>query len=907
MKRSVLRMITALSATLFAAQVSALSDPDDFCTGDPCFITSNKTADAGITLDFGSRSVILSSILTIDDLPSGAVGSLSIQAGSFAIVNQGQIKGNGGSQQGGSITIDTLGDIQIDGTRLTGAFRMTGTDGGSITLLTGGDVFGGGKINLDHDGLLSSGGELLIIAGGEINLSGLITSRGGLQAFAGSVDMSAVGNITIGDKIDLNAGESGGSLDLFSEADISVQDIDMSARGDVGDAGLGDILAFGSITIHRELVANGADNGENCGDAGDLDVTADGDIFIMDGLRMKGRGLDCSGGFLTIDGDFVQTVGQLDLAADGSEGFGGEIDISSTGAMTIVNEIRVEGADGAGDVLIFADGDLLLLGNIIANGYREFGSGASLVNVDSGGLLTLSGSIDASGGSSGSGGDIALDACSITQGSASTIDVSGVAGLIGFLASDGMNLNGTFVGEPTTTEAIELRYGPAADPPNISGATFNVPPTLNLDPLIPSCALCTTNLECDDTNPCTDDVCVPSTGCENNANTAPCDDGDACTENDVCAAAACTAGTPVSCDDGNVCTDDSCDTISGCQATPNTDPCNDGDACTENDTCSAGACTGSLIDCDDANPCTDDTCSAGACQSLPNTDPCEDGDACTTGDTCSGGACQSGPPPVCQDGDPCTTDTCDSGSGCVFDPIVGCADSDGDGLIDDEDKCTTLDWTAAPLAPPNQQPNKLRLILKNLSRPVGTQGAIFKGFFNVAAPAQPVEPQINGVHIALEDSAGTFYDVSIPGGLVGAPQHCDPRDGWSVSTGAKTRWKYGNRSGALPPACLPGSARGVSKIQLKDQRSGSKAALQTKVKIKNGDFDRSPVLPLTKIQVDLALGAQPAPGMASSQAIDGQCVEGVLTGTPISASSPKPFCKQKFRDGSLDKVTCKGN
>ena len=44
----------------------------------------------------------------------------------------------------------------------------------------------------------------------------------------------------------------------------------------------------------------------------------------------------------------------------------------------------------------------------------------------------------------------------------------------------------------------------------------------------------------------------------NTANTVVCDDGSACTENDTCSAEAC-VGTDVNCDDGNGCTDDSCD------------------------------------------------------------------------------------------------------------------------------------------------------------------------------------------------------------------------------------------------------------------------------------------------------------------------------------------------------------
>ncbi|RME21121.1 MAG: hypothetical protein D6806_15245, partial [Deltaproteobacteria bacterium] len=85
-----------------------------------------------------------------------------------------------------------------------------------------------------------------------------------------------------------------------------------------------------------------------------------------------------------------------------------------------------------------------------------------------------------------------------------------------------------------------------------------------------------------------------------------CNDGDPCTVNDVCSAGAC-SGTPKNCSDGNVCTDDACNPADGC-CTHTTDAggCNDGDPCTVNDVCSNGVCGGTPKDCSDGNVCTDD-------------------------------------------------------------------------------------------------------------------------------------------------------------------------------------------------------------------------------------------------------------------------------------------------------------
>jgi len=128
-------------------------------------------------------------------------------------------------------------------------------------------------------------------------------------------------------------------------------------------------------------------------------------------------------------------------------------------------------------------------------------------------------------------------------------------------------------------------------------------------------------LDCDDDNSCTQDYC--DTFCvqcrhDNLPLGTPCDDGDLCTENDVCQNGNC-VGTPKDCDDGNACTDDSCNPLTGeCEHTNNTALCDDGDPCTENDVCQDGSCVGTSKDCDDGNPYTDDSCNplTGECENV---------------------------------------------------------------------------------------------------------------------------------------------------------------------------------------------------------------------------------------------------------------------------------------------------
>ena len=136
-----------------------------------------------------------------------------------------------------------------------------------------------------------------------------------------------------------------------------------------------------------------------------------------------------------------------------------------------------------------------------------------------------------------------------------------------------------------------------------------------------------------------------------------CDDGNACTVADKCAAGAC-VGAVNTCEDGNACTSTDCAPAKGCLNFPVATTCDDDDSCTFADACSETTCVGTPMDCKDDDPCTDDMCNVGACMPMPNTATCDDGDGCTQGDVCANFKCAG--LPTCQDGNPCTLDACDS-------------------------------------------------------------------------------------------------------------------------------------------------------------------------------------------------------------------------------------------------------
>lgn len=143
-----------------------------------------------------------------------------------------------------------------------------------------------------------------------------------------------------------------------------------------------------------------------------------------------------------------------------------------------------------------------------------------------------------------------------------------------------------------------------------------------------------------------------------------CDDGNTCTENDYCMAGAC-VGSPLSCPNAGACNVAICDPVQGCLSTPanNGDPCDDGDPCTGSGSCQAGICQkGTPLDCTFLDGlCTQGTCDPQqGCISTPkaNGTSCNDNLFCTVNDSCQNGVCVGGGPNPCNQGNPCFVGVC---------------------------------------------------------------------------------------------------------------------------------------------------------------------------------------------------------------------------------------------------------
>jgi hypothetical protein len=153
---------------------------------------------------------------------------------------------------------------------------------------------------------------------------------------------------------------------------------------------------------------------------------------------------------------------------------------------------------------------------------------------------------------------------------------------------------------------------------------------------------CTQDGDCSDGN-----LCNGVEQCVNNSCAAGtpiiCSDGNACNGVETCnpATGVCGVGTTPNCADTNPCTDDTCDYFFGCVHFPNTAPCNDNNLCTTDDVCANNICAGVPTQCDDGNACNGaEVCDAATGLCIPNAPPvCDDLNPCTTDGCDSASGC----------------------------------------------------------------------------------------------------------------------------------------------------------------------------------------------------------------------------------------------------------------------------
>ncbi len=156
---------------------------------------------------------------------------------------------------------------------------------------------------------------------------------------------------------------------------------------------------------------------------------------------------------------------------------------------------------------------------------------------------------------------------------------------------------------------------------------------------------------------------------------ADCRDENACNGLERCVNEACVAGTPLSCpNDSNPCTEAVCVEATGCAQQAISGSCDDGNACTVADSCSAGTCQGSPKTCG-----TNEQCVSGTCACVQGAIRCNG--SCVKASCCSGttgGSCACGGTRQCVGGAwQCQSQSgnCSPGQSCIGADCVNHADN----------------------------------------------------------------------------------------------------------------------------------------------------------------------------------------------------------------------------------------
>jgi cysteine-rich repeat protein len=678
---------------------------------DPCTVHGTHELDAGCTLDFGTRAVVVTG--TLKSAVDG--GSFAIRSGAFTL-DGGALRAHGPSgAAGGIITITATGPFVLEPSGPI--VEADGANGGGIVNVVASAIdLRAGTITVDGTAGAATGGAVLLTATGAVTIDATLSAqgRGSADSGGGIVNVTGASLVVRGTINTAGGSDDGGPIDLTATAGDLTIDATALLLARAGNAeasgGLGggiDLDATGSVHIAGPVRSEGP--GPD-GTGGDVTIAADGSVRIDDAITTEGTGAESDAGDLTIDaGTFIAFGANVNAEAIGGDGGGGTIDVEAVEDVTIADGVTLRssgGSSGAGDVLLTSRSAVHVAGAIDATARNGAPGGNVAIE---GCSITIDGTLDASATGGGTAGANSFTAATFVLGpSASLLATPPLAPPEGF----------------TSTNALRLR----TDMPSIAG-TATIDPDLqtHLDPSLTTCcgngtldsgelcddgnrracdgcdATCAPEAPCPpDGNPCTLD-CDPNEGCVYTAQSGtPCPgDGDVCTT-DVCVGGAC-MHPPTTCDDGVVCTIDACDPATGCTATPSDAlcddgndctvdtcnpvsgcasvvrpdfaPCDDGNVCTTDDACLLGQCVGTGIPlaCDDGSPCTVDSCDPhfgcvnledpAACPCVvggtpkPAGTPCVDGNGCTTPDTCDGsGHCIGGP--VCDDGDPCTSDAC---------------------------------------------------------------------------------------------------------------------------------------------------------------------------------------------------------------------------------------------------------
>jgi hypothetical protein len=199
----------------------------------------------------------------------------------------------------------------------------------------------------------------------------------------------------------------------------------LRARGSATAPG-GKIIAMaGAIAINGSIDATGAPGG-------DVSLTSTGPLMLNGTLDVHSRSGTNGGGTAALQGTDVTITGVGHISAvGGPDDFGGSVDVSASGALSVGAGIDVTGGDG-GEIALSADGALSIAAGVTLDAdATTAGESGGDIELDAMGPVTMDGIMSVTGrngtadSGGGDGGDLCIEgsAVNITR-PASVLDAS---------------------------------------------------------------------------------------------------------------------------------------------------------------------------------------------------------------------------------------------------------------------------------------------------------------------------------------------------------------------------------------------------------------------------------------------------------------------------------------------------
>jgi hypothetical protein len=465
---------------------------------DVCEVTAGTyPVNPGSDLNFGTCALVIDSGVTIQ-LTSSAGPAVTIEAGSLHMNPGSQILGAPATQapdDGGDVSIAVTGDLLLDpGSSIDVDAQNAGTS--EINLSAGGAIKLSGSPGatmlsasaLDAGG---DGGNINATASGIVTIDGAIAATGGTEGAGGNVSVTTRKTpLTVTAPIDASGGAyGGGSIDLEPDLDLTTTETaTLAVNGGDGPAGGGGLLLLnanvsGAVTLGGAMSARAVG-----GRGGELDSSSgNGPITVGADVDLRG---DIGGGTLDIEptGDLAVN-GALLLAGSAPGGCGGQATLgaSGTGTVTLSDDpIDASGNACGGRVIVNADSTVSAAGEVNADDTGVSGAGG-LISITAT-TITVSGTLHANGG-----GEVHLQACTLTLEPSGQVLATGPGGFTLFQASGPMEIDGTLVAESTNTlDYLDPAHLPVVNSVSISPDADIVENDPPVSPLCPGQVTTTT-------------------------------------------------------------------------------------------------------------------------------------------------------------------------------------------------------------------------------------------------------------------------------------------------------------------------------------------------------------------------------------------------------------------------------